>query len=428
MNILLKKLLKTASEKYESGSGNVESYKKNKTKDHDEIVIKLKDGRTVRISNNTKLGVRVEPSKGSKINYHGYRIKDTNVVHKVHPNKHQRGGWLESEKVACVRRMLPFLLKKAQSDTKPIDTAFPVAGTYFPDERFRAFFDEAVPYLKQNSITAGKPGIDYDGSLYHPGVYDELPLYTTNSDMGKGIAGRYYSEIQDKKPYIMVKNRKFGNLARTFVHELLHRIHRDGDVSQRKWKGGLSSDDQELLKKVWPFTSKEVQNGNPMHERATTHGEHLFNIYNELWDSMGKKPTPQEFKDFMSTATTEKLKEWYSQRVNGYQEAYYKNWMNKWKKRFPEGGHNIILDPNSKDKFGINQVRKSDWYKLNPKAFEDAMRSAIEAKSPFVHIFPKAIYEDSMYSDELMENFRNALLNVVKNNKSRLGTNSSNIV
>lgn len=118
MNILLKKLLKTASEKYESGSGTVESYTKDKTNDHDEIVIKLKDGRTVRISNNTKMGVRVEPAKGSKINYHGYRIKDTNVIHKVHPNKHQRGGWIENEKVACVRRMLTFLLKKARVNTQ----------------------------------------------------------------------------------------------------------------------------------------------------------------------------------------------------------------------------------------------------------------------------------------------------------------------
>jgi len=88
-------------EQYTSGSGKVESYKKDKTEDHDEIVLRLKDGRRVVISNNTKLGIRVEPKEGDEVNYHGYGVKGTNVVHKVHPNKSSRGGWLEHVKKAA---------------------------------------------------------------------------------------------------------------------------------------------------------------------------------------------------------------------------------------------------------------------------------------------------------------------------------------
>ena len=84
-------------ETYESGEGEVESYTPGKTKDHDEIVLRTKDGRRVVISNNTRLGKVLKPRKGDSVGYHGYGIKGTNVVHKVHPNKSQRGGWLERE-------------------------------------------------------------------------------------------------------------------------------------------------------------------------------------------------------------------------------------------------------------------------------------------------------------------------------------------
>lgn len=83
-------------ERYVSGSGRVESYTPDKTKGHDEIVIRLKDGRRIRISNNTRIGIRVEPAEGDEIGYHGYHVKGTDVVHKVHSNMHQRGGWIDA--------------------------------------------------------------------------------------------------------------------------------------------------------------------------------------------------------------------------------------------------------------------------------------------------------------------------------------------
>lgn len=82
-------------ETYSSGSGTVESFTPDKTDDHDEIVLRLKNGKRIVISNNTRLGIRVIPAEGDRIGYNGYRINGTNVVHKVHGNKHQRGGWLE---------------------------------------------------------------------------------------------------------------------------------------------------------------------------------------------------------------------------------------------------------------------------------------------------------------------------------------------
>ena len=91
---------KDASKKedYQSGYGSVESYTKDKTKDHDEIVVRMKDGRRVVISNNTRFGKRVEPRNGDSIGYHGYGIRGTNVVHKVHQNRRQPAGWLDHVK------------------------------------------------------------------------------------------------------------------------------------------------------------------------------------------------------------------------------------------------------------------------------------------------------------------------------------------
>jgi GNAT superfamily N-acetyltransferase len=83
------------NETYESGEGEVESYTPDKTEDHDEIVLRLKNGKKIVISNNTRIGIRVIPAEGDHIGYNGYHINGTNVVHKVHSNKHQRGGWLE---------------------------------------------------------------------------------------------------------------------------------------------------------------------------------------------------------------------------------------------------------------------------------------------------------------------------------------------
>ena len=96
-NALAPGYVKAASKKedYRSGYGSVESYTKDKTKDHDEIVVRTKDGRRIVVSNNTRIGRRVEPKSGDPIGYHGYVIRGTNVVHKVHQNRRQPGGWLD---------------------------------------------------------------------------------------------------------------------------------------------------------------------------------------------------------------------------------------------------------------------------------------------------------------------------------------------
>ena len=90
-----KKSSSSKRETYESGEGEVESYTPDKTEGHDEIVVRLKDGRRIRISNNTRLGKLLRAKAGSRIGYHGWRVDGTNVVHRVHPNAHSRGGWLE---------------------------------------------------------------------------------------------------------------------------------------------------------------------------------------------------------------------------------------------------------------------------------------------------------------------------------------------
>lgn len=100
------------SETWESGEGEVESYTPDKTEDHDEIVIRTEDGRRIRISNNTVLGRALRAKSGDRVNYHGYRVNGTDVVHKVHQNAHQRGGWLEHE---MVKRAAPWERKLADA-------------------------------------------------------------------------------------------------------------------------------------------------------------------------------------------------------------------------------------------------------------------------------------------------------------------------
>lgn len=325
-------------------------------------------------------------------------------------------------KFASIRRTLPVLLKTAQAKTQ-----YPITGTYTPDERVRAFFDEIIPYIKAHSTTAGVPGTDYNDSLYGAGLYSGLPIYTTNSDMGRGVGGRYYPEIYGNNPYIMVRNTPRTTVSE-FVHELMHRLHRDGDKVQRKWLGGLSKADNDLLSNVWGFTKKDTPRAVPTHEQGATHGQHLFNIYNELWNQTKGKPTPEAFRDYIQNADRDTLIGWRQHIVNGYQQSADKRardaWMSKWKDTFPQEGLSIKLDPES-----LKAVRESAWYKLNPNAFESAFGIKDGDKRTSVFIYPKDVYEKSMYSDDMLENFRNSLLNVAKNVvPSRLVTKSKNVV
>lgn len=115
---LAKKASYKKKETYSSGSGTVESFTPDKTDGHDEIVLRLKNGKRIVISNNTKLGIRVIPAEGDELGYHGYQIDGTNVVHKVHGNRHQRGGWLEPEKRST--RLYTYLPKENTVDTAGI--------------------------------------------------------------------------------------------------------------------------------------------------------------------------------------------------------------------------------------------------------------------------------------------------------------------
>jgi hypothetical protein len=92
---VVEKKASSKSETYESGEGEVESFTPDNKDGHDEIVLRLKNGKKIVISNNTRIGIRVIPAEGDHLGYNGYHINGTNIVHKVHGNRHQRGGWLE---------------------------------------------------------------------------------------------------------------------------------------------------------------------------------------------------------------------------------------------------------------------------------------------------------------------------------------------
>lgn len=91
--------IKQLIQEYVSGRGivnGVELESENNHPGHDYIFITLPNGKKVKISNNTVIGKKIIPEIGDELIYNGYQIPNTNIIHKVHPNRSSRGGWLEA--------------------------------------------------------------------------------------------------------------------------------------------------------------------------------------------------------------------------------------------------------------------------------------------------------------------------------------------
>ena len=645
------------SETYESGEGVVESYTPDKTDDHDEIVLRLKNGKRIVISNNTKLGIRVIPAEGDELGYHGYQINGTNVVHKVHGNKHQRGGWLEPEKKSM--RLYTYLPKENTVDTdgilataltddgwkkyqgrtkmknkdavlrildaiepgwkrsmaisaleqpipedaaedlvqfakgnrlysfdlndlinaglvkhirevnkkhtqevpgitkhnidwkrKPGKLLFTGIPHYMietkdgkippelvrvekaamnkvaardwegmpgypggpakdvtsvkhiatksdvkqkgldfdrvePEDDVKYFFDTIIPYLKKNSTTAGKPGVDYDASKFVPGFYDSVPISYGDVSTWKDTSGAAYSSPTEG---VVLGPSEFARKNPSVkVHELKHQQNNDSFGSYRKayrfnpfkldsWLNGAQWDhvwtpamsgrsaaDNALLTRAYGFNKSDaggLPGYVPEYEQATTNAEYQFAIMQRLASELGRRPTPQEFKDYIVNMPSDDVVSIF----NGMSPNEYQNSALRRRRSAPveafekehgkmlAAGQRSGLYPDSAykkvrvgyDERGISpeEARKTEWYKLNPEFFENEIKRVEDSHKEFPNAsyyfspgellddelrtkqfdeWDKFIQDKSEYSDEDVDAIRKAWSDVAKNDNGLYG-------
>jgi len=220
-----------SAEEYVSGRGRVMAYTPDKTKGHDQIVIRLKDGRRVVISNNTALGVRVEPARGDEVGYHGYRVKGTNVVHKVHMNMRQPSGWLEHVKSASAKagielREGPYKdVKKVYDALTPEEKNFVTPGrTFYKDVPYtarRVAYDGGVPIG-----FADLYGLYEDGS---PRSSQNLTLAVSDAARGRRVA----RSMVDEAIEAAVARARRKKDRRTEVKRIIWSLLRENEASAR---------------------------------------------------------------------------------------------------------------------------------------------------------------------------------------------------
>lgn len=290
------------------------------------------------------------------------------------------------------------------SNTKPGD--FNERFTQI-DPDVKHFLDVIVPYIKTNSVTAGKPGVDYNPKNFHEGFYNEIPaFYAEDEDLKNGSAA-FYSPIDRS---VFFGRSEFGKSPRTQAHEFMHAHSLDntGEMSSR------SRDDNQLLDKVWGFRQEDLLPGGSVpNEQSSTNAEHQFHVMEEAKKKLGHLPSGPEFFDFIDKASGRTRRGWRTNVVNGYQ--------GRADNRYGNGG---TLDGAFKfdapDKIelkreNIGQYLKAPWY-LNDK---DVFPEIENFKGGRVIIYPKnklqSAYEDRIYK-KWTEDYIKALKNVTGRN------------
>lgn len=191
-----------------------------------------------------------------------------------------------------------------------------------PDDDVKYFYDVIVPWLKQNSETAGTAGVDYDASKFVPGFYNSVPV--RYGDTGGAAA---YSAGENG---IVLGPTNFSRSDSTMVHELKHQQNNDELLRQ----SGRSKSDDALLKRVYRFTPEQMLQyysqpwnyGAVSRESAATNAEYQFRIMGHLHRILGRRPTPQEFKDYVTRQMpADKVIEIFTRPVNAFQQKALKS-------------------------------------------------------------------------------------------------------
>ena len=208
-----------------------------------------------------------------------------------------------------------------------------------PNEDVKYFYDKIIPWLKQNSETAGAPWVDYDAAKFFPRFYNRVPI--RYDDTPSNVSG--YSFGEDG---IVLGTSESGRSASTLVHELKHQQNNDTYRYRKNYnpfnrsfgvleapQSGRSKADDALLKRVYGFTpemmwevfripSGVIRGYAPeLAESGATNAEYQFKIMQDLSSKLGRRPTPQEFKQYVMKMPSDEVLRYFTTYVpNGYQQ------------------------------------------------------------------------------------------------------------
>jgi len=194
-----------------------------------------------------------------------------------------------------------------------------------PSERVQAYFNNLVPVIKQNS---GVPGRDYNASRYKPNFWEDIDIrtnvetsddpadvqaYNAHTGSGRNITGWAFPAYGDNKAKIRFVGTPDDE---TIVHELKHYQNMDADFDNPG--SGRSDLDNRRLQAGYGFAGEDVAGTYlgvrpellpqlAQDEQATTHGEYQFRVFNDLWDQLGREPTPEEFLQHVDNMPIEDL-------------------------------------------------------------------------------------------------------------------------
>ena len=214
-------------------------------------------------------------------------------------------------------------------------------------DRVKSFYDELVPAIRARM--ARDPN-DFDHTMYRPGFYNDVKIRRDAwiPDL-TGASGFTFLAPGTNRVYLDSGWSSRDDLTRNtdVVHELKHVQNRDGFVSG----SGRSEVDDNLLQLAYPYTTAKYSYKWPVShfaddltkwERAASHQERIFRHYYNLWKKLGKKPTPEQYFNYIDAMPERQLERDYLNFVNGYQE---KGWENDGPKdKDPHSGSKVPLD------------------------------------------------------------------------------------
>lgn len=304
-------------------------------------------------------------------------------------------------------------------------------------ENVKYFYDNIVPAIKARGNDGTSYGQTYNESLYVPGFYDRVPVYSVKREHSAfpdshaivGYQDGSYRSSLNKSgvPGRVVAIDWEKDNAPTIVHELKHAQNRDGARMYRwysPWKfydepSGRSGKDDMLLDDAYAFEKSDVGGMNLRQEQATTHAEHQFAIMNELAGKLGRMPTADEFVKYVTDADRDTLARWRRYKPNGYQESADKRL--EMPGEIPESDLQSL--PESFSYASPDSIRNTDWYRKSPDLFDPLLkRLGPDSKGT---MYPREIYRSGImrrgkgFSDDKLDAFRKALLEVARNNGGR---------
>lgn len=279
--------------------------------------------------------------------------------------------------------------------------------TLFDDPQLKHFSDVIVPDIKKRYGDIGAK--DFDDTYYKPGAFgtsvtlgNKIPWLQRLRGAGgltREDPSGYRIDIPSKS-WFSDKDRSLAILAHEFRH-----------VQNKSLTPGANQRTQaedDKLKAAYGIDRTAVNHFyTSMHpdlprmareEAAATNAEYQFKAMQNLWKSLGRAPTAEEYQKYLKDMSTIDLKELrgaFGTNLNAYDLAA----QNKGK-----------LDDLAKKKgFKDFDDMLNARYDLD-KGFKDRFNAAVDSEKIFQDVKPRL-----NWSDEELESFRKALMEVARN-------------